>query len=384
MQILFAGGGTAGHLFPGLAVAEQFVQLAPRSIITFAGSGKPLERRAVAAAGFRYVTVPCHPLPSRVSDAFPFVRANLAGYRAAAALIREHSPRAVVGLGGYASFPVAWAATDRRVPLLLLEQNVLPGRATRWLARRARLICTSFAKTQALLNASCPTRCVGNPLRKGFSQALHSAESQASLADRPRQLLILGGSQGAAALNEAVPKALHHIRSQLADWQIVHQTGDADRLTTERLYATLGLKARVEAFLDDLPQVMRRSQLAVSRAGGTTLAELAATAVPTLFVPLLAARDNHQHLNAEHLERAGAARLVDSSLLDALPQRLATELALLVSDDALRSLMSRRIQKLARPHAAWHVANMLRDLAGSGHSAAGRFRPERRALAAAA
>ncbi len=144
VHIVFSGGGTGGHLFPGLAVAEQLSAMIPRVRITFCGGGKPFERQAAHDAGFEYFALPSRPLPHAAREAVSFVVENLAGYLAARRFLREEHVSAVVGLGGYVSVPMARAATRRDVPLVLLEQNAVPGRATRWLARRATLICTAF------------------------------------------------------------------------------------------------------------------------------------------------------------------------------------------------------------------------------------------------
>ena len=169
-HIVFSGGGTGGHLFPGLAVAEQLSAMIPRVRITFCGGGKPFERQAATDAGFEYFALPSRPLPHAAREAVSFVVENLAGYLAARRFLREEHVSAVVGLGGYVSVPMARAASRRDVPLVLLEQNAVPGRATRWLARRATLICTTFAETAAGLRCRCPVRVTGNPIRFGFDR----------------------------------------------------------------------------------------------------------------------------------------------------------------------------------------------------------------------
>ena len=144
IHIVFSGGGTGGHLFPGLAVAQQLAAAVPGVRITFCGGGKPFERKYVGRAGFDYLTLPARPLPHGAREAVAFLVENVAGYLAASRFLGEEHVAAVVGLGGYASVPMARAATQRRVPLVLLEQNAVAGRATRWLARRAALVCTAF------------------------------------------------------------------------------------------------------------------------------------------------------------------------------------------------------------------------------------------------
>ena len=154
-HIVFSGGGTGGHLFPGLAVAERLCEEITQLRITFAGSGKAFEQQRVAAAGYEYLALPCRPLPDKAGDTVPFFVENLAGYFAARRFLREERVDAVVGLGGYASVPMGRAAARCNRPLILLEQNVIPGRATRWLSKKADLICTSFAETEGHLSGRC-------------------------------------------------------------------------------------------------------------------------------------------------------------------------------------------------------------------------------------
>ena len=297
-HVVFAGGGTGGHLFPGLAVAEKLSANRPGLRITFVGTGKPLERQRVAAAGFDYVSLPSRPLPRRASEAISFVVENVAGYFAAGRLLDEEHVAGVVALGGYASVPMGRAAARRRLPLILLEQNVLLGKANRWLSRFADLVCTSFAETEQQIRSRRAVRCTGNPVR-GF-------ETLSEKRDQPR-LIVLGGSGGARSLNENVPRALYKIRHLLTGWKILHQSGEADLESTRELYRKFALEARVEAFWPELPRLLAGSSLAVCRAGGTTLAELAAAATPAVLLPYPHAADDHQRKNADVFVAAGAA-----------------------------------------------------------------------------
>ena len=357
IHIALAGGGTLGHLFPGLAVAARLVEDLPQARITLVGSGKPLERQQVAAAGFEYFAQPCCPLPRRPMEAVRFLVENVAGYLAADRFLSEQRVSAVVGLGGYASVPMGRAA-HRRMPLILLEQNVVLGRANRWLSRHARLICASFDPSDAWQHLPCPVRVTGNPIRQ-------PAVPQADLSER-RQLLVLGGSGGARSLNENVPRALYKVRDQLAQWQIVHQTGEADVQPTRELYRKLALEATVEPFLADLPGVMAQSGLAVCRAGGTTLAELAAAGVPSLLVPYPHAVGDHQRKNAEALSRVGGAVLVDErDISGRLDDGLAQTLCDLLGDADRRAAMSASMRTFARPDAAGDVASLIWSLVAS-------------------
>ncbi len=353
LHIVFAGGGTGGHLFPGLAVAERLVDEVPQVRITFAGSGKAFEQRHVAAAGFEYLALPCRPLLKGAREAFSFIAKNLAGYLAAGRFLAGQHVAAVVGLGGYASVPMAQAAGRRGVPLILLEQNATAGKATRWLSRSASLICLALAPARSKLRCRCPIRVTGTPIRSGFFPRRASRH----------RMIVLGGSGGARSLNEKVPRALHQIQPILAGWQIVHQTGESGFQPTCELYDKLGLKATVVPFIADVPAMLRASGLAVCRSGGTTLAELAAAGVPAVLLPYPHATDDHQRLNAEVFCDAGGAVTLDTRprsgrLVHDLTERLSD----LIADADGRARMSAAMRRLARPHAADEVAGLIVEM----------------------
>ena len=364
-HIVFSGGGTAGHLFPGLAVADRLAATIPHVRITFCGGGKPFERKAVADAGYEYLALPAHPLPQGPRHAISFLFENLVGYLAAGRFLREHNVSTVVGLGGYVSVPMARAAALRRVPLVLLEQNVVPGRATRWLARHASLVCTAFPETATMLRCRCPIRVTGNPIRDGFVDHQSSISDLRSKVSRSH-LLVLGGSGGARSLNENVPKALYKIRGQLANWQILHQSGEADREATETLYRKFDLPATVVPFVGDMPGTLGETDLAVCRAGGATLAELAAMGVPAVLLPYPHAADNHQAANARHFSAGGGCVTIDErEISDRLDDGLADMLCFLSANDDLRRRMSASMLKLAMPSATADVAELVWSIVSS-------------------
>ena len=398
IHIVFSGGGTGGHLFPGLAVAQRLAAIIPQMRITFCGSGKSFERKHVTRAGFDYFALPARPMPCGPREAVAFVIEHLASYLAAGRFLREEQVSCVVGLGGYASVPMARAAARRHVPLVLLEQNAVAGKATRWLARRAALICTAFDETGASLRCRCPVRVTGNPIRDGFSRGrekkwrVESGEWRVKrsscwcgssttaptecffpspLVPRPSpligsQLLVLGGSGGAQSLNENVPRALYKVRRQLAGWQIVHQSGQSGLDATRILYAKLDLTATVVPFLGDMPQRLAATDLAVCRAGGTTLAELAAVGVPAILLPYPHAADDHQAANARHFAGGGGCVIIDGrDVPGRLDDQLADMLCFLLANDELREWMSAAMHELARPNAADDVAELIWSIVSS-------------------
>jgi UDP-N-acetylglucosamine--N-acetylmuramyl-(pentapeptide) pyrophosphoryl-undecaprenol N-acetylglucosamine transferase len=366
--LVFAGGGTAGHLFPGLAVAEALAAAIRPLRITFTGGGKESERRLVTAAGFDYYPLPCRPLPRGPREAVSFILENFAGYLAAKRFLKEEQVAAVVGLGGYASVPMGRAAAARGIPLVLLEQNVLPGRATRWLAPKATLLCTSFPQTQSKLRYRCPLRVTGNPIRRirPSSGSLRGRTAASSAADRDGQLLVLGGSRGARSLNENVPRAVYKAADRMAGWQILHQSGEADLSATRQLYHKLGVRAVVRPFVVDLPGALAASDLAVCRAGGTTLAELAAAGLPAILLPYPQAADDHQRKNADVFVQAGGALLLDERDLPGRPDdHLAEALASLAVQSDRRAFMAAAMHSLARPRAAADVAALVWSVVSS-------------------
>ena len=263
----------------------------------------------------------------------------------------------VIGLGGYVAFPTARAAVSLRRKLVLLEQNAIPGRVTRLLSRHADLVGTAFEETRHSLASRTPVLRTGTPVRQALFEARADESPRAE-----RILLILGGSGGARALNETVPKALYRIRDRLTGWRLVHQTGPSDRPSTESLYAKLGLSARVESFLEMGP-ILRQTDLIVCRAGGSTLAELASFGVPAVLLPYPFAADNHQRRNAEYFARSAGAVLVDQrDSGDRLEFDLAREIENLVADPLRRERLSYLMRNQGRPEAARHVAQRAVEL----------------------
>ena len=353
MNIVIAGGGTGGHLFPGLALAE--VLVARGGSVTFVGTATGIEARAVPAAGYPFRLLPGRQLRGGgMARAVAGLASAARGTLGALALLGELRPRLVVGVGGYASVAVVLAASLRRIPTVLLEQNVVPGAATRILARLARRICVGFAESMAFLPR---TRAVhtGNPVRADLIRPRppHS---------RPG-LLVFGGSAGAHRLNQAMLDALGHLGPTLAALDLTHQTGAADLGTVCAAYAARGLAARVEPFIGDMGAAYAGADLVVARAGATTCAELTAVGLPAILVPYPYAADDHQRRNAEVLVRAGAAEMILDAELDG--QRLAAALRALLEDAGRRASMAAAARLLGRPDAAERVADECLKLAAA-------------------
>lgn len=364
-HIVLTGGGTGGHLFPGLATAEQLRGFRPDLAITIAGTGPGGFARRIHVAGCRCLPLSCRPFTTRPLGLFRFIVSNAVAYWAASRFLARNPVAVVVGLGGYASVPMARAAAARGIPLVLLEQNAVPGKATRFLACHARTVCLAFAESRAAFPTDCPIHLTGNPVREAFTIPPAPPRGVPKTGTGCPQLLVLGGSGGAQALNQTVPEVLAGLRESLVGWHIVHQTGTRDAEATRLRYAANGLHATILPWLDDMPGVMRQSSLAISRAGGTTLAELAATGLPAVLVPYPHAAADHQRANARAYWSAGAAEVVDQTDGPvAFPQALNDALAHLLVHPSRRKEMREAMLLQARPAAAENVARLILQTAG--------------------
>jgi UDP-N-acetylglucosamine--N-acetylmuramyl-(pentapeptide) pyrophosphoryl-undecaprenol N-acetylglucosamine transferase len=274
-----------------------------------------------------------------------------------------------------------------------LEQNAVPGKATRWLAGGAQVVCAAFAEVRSHLGPGCRVRTTGTPVRREFLRNRLSPDERlagqfrapagnaetnspptfgvtqsatpgdTSRSQRPPRLLVLGGSGGARALNEHVPPAIYKAQAVLGGWEVLHQTGERDCRSTAALYEKLGIAARVVPFFDDLPRWLAGTDLAISRAGGSTLAELAVCAVPAILLPYPRATHDHQRKNADLFVAAGAARIVDQrEVAGRLDNAIAQLLIELGGSPALRQQMANRLTRLARPDAARQVAQCIADI----------------------
>lgn len=359
---LFAGGGTGGHLTPGLAVAERLRQIAgPSSRIVFAGTDRTLERTLVTQAGFEHFSLPVESSLSLRQRPWRFVWRNWRAYRHCRCWLLAERPRAVIGLGGFASAPFVWAGIRLKFPTILLEQNSVPGRVTRIFGPRASGVCVAFAETRAQLSPRARVVVTGNPVRRTIAD-MTTTESVAAPDVRPT-ILILGGSQGAAPINEAMMRLSAMMPARFRKILFVHQTGPAQADMVRAAYRRAGLEHVIEPFFGELAPWYRQATLVVSRAGATTLAELACAGCPALLVPYPHAADDHQRRNAELFVQTDAARLVPQ-----LPDPTATASAILramnelFDDEALLEKMRRGMRSLARPDATERVVELLQSL----------------------
>lgn len=347
-RVVVAGGGTGGHLFPGIAVAEELVRRAG-AVVSFVGSDYGIEATAVPRAGFAVDLLAVRGMRGRgargIAGALGRIPASLL---AARAVLRRRRPDLVVGVGGYASFPAVAAAAAMRIPIVLLEQNATPGLATRVLAPLARRVCVTFPGTAARLGRRAVV--TGNPVRRLAGPVAGAVPSAG--ADGRFRVLVFGGSGGAHRLNEVVPAALARVGRPLA---IAHQTGRADLAAVTAAYAALGLDAAVTPFIDDMAAAYRVADLVVCRSGATTLAELTALGKASVLVPFPFAAGDHQRLNAAGLVEAGAAWMVLDRDLE--PDGLAGLVRRAIDQPAALADLRERARALGHPDAAARVAD---------------------------
>jgi UDP-N-acetylglucosamine--N-acetylmuramyl-(pentapeptide) pyrophosphoryl-undecaprenol N-acetylglucosamine transferase len=342
-----------------LAVAERLGALGDCIRITFAGAGGAMERRIVEQHGHQYVAFRCRAWPRRPWKMPHFALDYVAGVAAARRWLAKHPADVVVGLGGWSSVPMARAAHATRTPLVLLEQNALPGRVTRWLAPHAELVCAAMAEAQPWLNIRQDRfRHTGNPVRSMFSQ-----RAAAKLGSRPPRLVVLGGSNGSADLNRTVPEAIARLGARFEQWGVFHQTGAAELATTRDRYAQRGRWATLRAFFPNVAELLADADVVISRAGGTTLAELAACGSTAIVVPYPHAADDHQLRNAVVYARHGACRAVDFRRATDPAGELADQLLRLAVDPRSRQKLREGMRTMAMPHAAAEVARLVRRIA---------------------
>ena len=364
-RVVIAGGGTGGHLYPGVAVARELLRREPDAVVTFAGTARGLEATLVPKEGFELDVIRSAGLKGRsMRAALGGLALVPAGIADAWALLSRRKPNAVIGVGGYSSGPVVLTAALRGIPTMLLEQNAAPGLTNRTLARVVRAAALTYDDVGNYFGRRGFV--TGNPVRPEFFK-LPMGNSQSTIANHQSpigdgpSLLILGGSQGAHAINVAMVEAAAELGRRHPGLQIVHQTGQRDLAVVREGYERAGINARAESFLDGVAGEMNAATLVICRAGATTLAELAAVGRPAVLVPLPGATDDHQRKNARVLADAGAAVMVEQAHLNG--GTLASAVAALVNDRARLDAMSRAMKTFARPDAAAKIVDRLLELA---------------------
>jgi UDP-N-acetylglucosamine--N-acetylmuramyl-(pentapeptide) pyrophosphoryl-undecaprenol N-acetylglucosamine transferase len=355
LRVVIGGGGTGGHLFPGIAIARELLARRPEATVSFAGTARGIEARVVPREGFELDLLRSAGLKGRsIAGAVRGLALLPLAFMDTWGILSRRQPDLVIGVGGYSSGPVVMVAALRGIPTLLAEQNAVPGLTNRLLSRVVGAAAVTFDSTVSFFGRRGFV--AGNPVRPEFFTA-----DEARPHGGPPRILIFGGSQGAHAINVAMVEAAPRLAAD-GGVDITHQTGERDVELVRTAYRDAGLAARVEPFLFAMDREMKQADVIVSRAGSTSIAELTAVGRAAILIPLPTAADDHQTRNAEVLVRAGAAELLAQT--DLTGAVLADRLLALARDPVRRAAIAAAALRLARPDAARVIVDRALELAG--------------------
>ena len=362
---VFAGGGTGGHLYPGLAVAERLHAMASESVeIVFMCSQRPLDSRILEHEGVRYEVLPAQPMSVRPRGLVRFVGSWGKAVRSARAVLRELAQRGPVRMaafGGFVAAPAVQAARVERVPVTLVNLDAVPGKASRWIARHAQS-CYTVGTPVGRSRPWTSIRPIVRAQAVASDDAPTCRRAMGLEPDRPA-LLVTGASQGARTLNGLMLHVLRTEPAALARWQVIHQSGDRDADELRGAYESAGVGARVEPFFHEMALAWGSADAAMSRAGAGSVGEAWANRVPTVFVPYPYHRDMHQRYNAAALVEAGAAMLADDRLDPAAnAQSVWPALRELLGDEGRRASMRAALTDLGPADGAQTIAQALLDV----------------------
>ena len=369
MRVIFAGGGTGGHLYPGLAIARALVKENPRVEPFFIGARRGIERDVLPQVGFAFELLDLHPLyRSRPWENWRTLRGMIGAWRRIAAEVRSEPPACVVGTGGYASGLALAYAVAHKIPCVLQEQNTYPGLTARFFSRFAAQVHLGFPEGRRYLSPSRKTQVFdsGNPIEPPPADAFEKGSARAKWgfpASGGAVLLVYGGSQGAQAINEAVAKWID--QGLPNDLFIIWATGKSNY---EKFAHYGNARVKVRAYIAPIAEAYRAADFALSRAGAMATAELCAWGIPAIVVPLPTAAADHQTANAKALSAAGAAEMIRQSDLSAAT--LGAAVSELVTNTAKLGAMRTKALERARPTAARDIARHILALTGSGQASA--------------
>ena len=370
VRVMIAGGGTGGHLFPGIALAEEVSTRDARNDVVFVGTNRGLEARVVPASGFKFEAISSRGLKGMGPVKLFLGLATLpVSFFESWSLLRRYKPDVVVGVGGYSSGPVVMAAWLQGLPTAVQEQNALPGLTNRILGRFVKAVFLAFEEA---VDSFPPARChvIGNPIRRKLMENFLRPHQQ--VAGGPFEVLVFGGSLGAKGLNSRMLDALDHLKDLQGSLRFTHQTGKNDLEAVKAGYAAKGFDATVVEFIDDMSEAYAKSALVICRAGATTLAELTVCKKASILVPFPFATDDHQAVNARAMVEAGAAVMFREGELTG--ERLAQEIRALHAEPARLQKMEKAAGLLGRPEAAKELADTLAEMSHAKWGQKGRER----------
>lgn len=374
MKLLIAGGGTGGHLFPGIAVAEEFLSRDPANEVLFVGTERGVEAKVLPGLGYRLELISASGVRGKggvglLKGAARFLYA----YSQSRRILKGFAPDMVLGVGGYASAPLLMAARGMLIPRFVQEQNAYPGLANKLLSRFAAEVYISLEESARFFPKE-RTVLTGNPLRRQILEVVAQVPPPCSQGSFPpcetggieggTHLLVFGGSLGAHSINMAMAAAAHLLAALGDRFSVTHQTGEKDRDEVAAAYAAAGVKAEVLPFIEDMAAVYRQADLVVCRAGATTIAEVTACGKPCLFIPYPHAVDDHQRRNAEALLKKGACEMLLERELS--PQLLAGTIGRLLGDRGRLEQLGANARGLGRTDAGRVIVDRMMAQVGKG------------------
>jgi UDP-N-acetylglucosamine--N-acetylmuramyl-(pentapeptide) pyrophosphoryl-undecaprenol N-acetylglucosamine transferase len=366
MKLIVAGGGTGGHLFPGISVAEEFVSRDAANEVLFVGTERGIEARIVPQLGMKLEAISASGV--RGKNGFAQIKGLflfMFGYSQSRQILKKFRPDVVLGVGGYASAPLCLAARGMQIPYFIHEQNAIPGLTNRLLARFSNKVFISLEESQRFFPAE-RTLLTGNPLRQSILELVTTEDSSPSVArGNEFRILVFGGSQGARSINQAMMAALPSMSAMKQRISIVHQTGKNDLTEVADAYGKSGIKSTVLPFIDDMAAAYRQADLIICRAGATTVAEVTAAAKACIFIPFPHAVDDHQRKNAEALlEHDACLMLLEQELSG---ERIAAEIEKIMAAPDRLETISRNARSMARLDAAKIIVDEMIGTKGTGH-----------------
>jgi UDP-N-acetylglucosamine--N-acetylmuramyl-(pentapeptide) pyrophosphoryl-undecaprenol N-acetylglucosamine transferase len=362
LRILVTGGGTGGHLFPALAVAEQFVSQLTGVKILFVGAGRYIDSKVLSVGEFQTKTIRCGALKGgSFTSRLKTLLSLPVGLLQSLFIINKFKPDLVFGVGGYVTGPVLAAAKLLRVKTCIHEQNSVPGMANRKIGKFVDRVFLSIPGSEKFFPFE---KCYlsGNPVRCEFLAKMVGVGCvKDNIISKKFTLMVIGGSQGAHQLNCLIPEALAYFKDELpSEFSVIHQTGAIDVEMVREAYDVAKIKANTSAFFDNMADLVEQADLVVCRAGATTLAELTVLRKPSILVPYPFAADNHQAKNGEFLVQGGAALMFDQKNLD--KKLLGEAIIKLIRDNKLREQIGENAGKLAKPDAARKIVKKCLEL----------------------
>ena len=352
MRVIIAGGGTGGHLYPGIAVAEEIYRQEPDSDILFVGTKSGIEAKILPHEGYRLEIIPAGGVINKnillkLSSIIKMVYGFIRSFR----ILQRFNPDVVIGVGGYASAPMLSAAAILRFPTVILEQNLFPGAANRVLSHIVDRVIVAFEGSGRFFKRKVDV--LGNPVRKGLTGCGYRPDDMFTL-------FIFGGSQGSHAINKAVVESLPYLQNESVHIRFIHQTGEKDFVWVNSSYMDTGINAEVTPYVYNMADVYKKADIVICRAGATTIAEITACGRPAILIPYPHAAHDHQRINAEYLKSIGSAEVISED--DINGKILADWIKYFLYNRDMLKEMAMKSAGLYRKNPAYDIVELCREL----------------------